>query len=260
MGLVKTAEEIELLRENNQLVSKTLAELAKYVRPGMTGLKLDKIAEDFIRSYGAEPGFLGYQGFPNTLCISINDVVIHGIPNNYEFKDGDVVSVDCGTILKGYCGDSAYTFMVGEVKEEVKQLLEVTKKSLELGAAQAIEGNRIGDISYAVQHYAEGFGYSIVREMEGHGLGTKLHESPGVPNYGRQGQGKKLIKGMVICIEPMINLGKKDIFMERDGWTIRTRDGKPSAHFEYAVAVGKGKPDILTTFDYVEEVLKQKEN
>ncbi len=258
MGLVKTTEEIELLRENNQLVSRTLAELAKHIAPGVTGLQLDKIAETFIRDHGATPAFLGYEGFPNALCISINDAVIHGIPSDYELRDGDIVSVDCGTCMKGYIGDSAYTFAVGEISEEAKKLLRATKESLKLGVAQAVEGNRVGDISYAVQHYVESLGYSVVREMEGHGVGTKMHERPGVPNYGKRGDGKRLIKGMTICIEPMINQGKRDVVQERDGWTIRTKDRKLSAHFEYAVAVGKDKPDILTTFDYVEEVLKQK--
>ncbi|MDR1226494.1 MAG: type I methionyl aminopeptidase [Prevotellaceae bacterium] len=260
MSLVKTAEEIEFLRENNQLVSKTLAELAKHIKPGVTGLMLDKIAEEFIRSHGAAPGFLGYEGYPNTLCTSINDVVVHGIPNTYELREGDIISVDCGTIKHGFYGDSAFTFMVGEVAPEVKQLLKVTRESLELGVAKAVEGNRIGDISHAVQSHVERFGYSVIREMQGHGLGKNMHEEPGVPNYGKPGQGKKLIKGMVICVEPMINLGKKDIYQERDGWTIRTNDRKPSAHFEYAVAVGKGKPDILTTFEYVDKALKTKKN
>jgi len=258
MSLVKTAEEIELLRENNQLVSRTLAELARHIAPGVTGLQLDKIAETFIRDHGATPAFLGYDKFPNALCISINDVVIHGIPNNYKFREGDIVSVDCGTCLKGYIGDSAYTFAVGEISDEAKKLLHTTKESLRRGVAQAVEGNRIGDISYAVQNYVEGLGYSVVREMEGHGIGTKIHERPGVPNFGKRGDGKKLIKGMTICIEPMINQGTRDVVQEKDGWTIRTKDRKLSAHFEYAVAVGKDKPDILTTFDYVEEILKQK--
>jgi methionyl aminopeptidase len=259
-SLVKTAEEIELLRENNQLVSKTLAELAKHIRPGATGLMLDKIAEEFIRSNGAVPGFLGYEDYPNSLCISINDMVIHGIPNDYEFREGDIVSVDCGTIKYGFYGDSAYTFTVGEVSAEVKQFLKTTRESLELGVAKAVEGSRVGDISHAIQSHVEKCSYSVVREYEGHGLGRKMHEKPGIPNYGKSGQGKKLIKGMVICIEPMINLGKRDVYQEKDGWTVRTKDKMLSAHFEYAVAVGKGKPDILTTFDYVEEVLKEKKN
>jgi methionyl aminopeptidase len=258
MSLVKTAEEIELLRENNQLVSRTLAELAKHIAPGVTGLQLDKIAETFIRDHGATPAFLGYEGFPNALCISINDAVIHGIPNGNELREGDIVSIDCGTCLKGYIGDSAYTFAVGEISDEAKKLMHATKESLKLGVAQAVEGNRVGDISYAVQSYVENLGYSVVREMEGHGVGTKMHERPGVPNYGRRGDGKKLIKGMTICIEPMINLGKRDVEVDRDKWTVRTKDHKLSAHYEYAVAVGKDKPDILTTFEYVEEVLRQK--
>jgi methionyl aminopeptidase len=258
VGIVKTAEEIELLRENNQLVSRTLAELAKHIAPGVTGLQLDKIAEEFIRDHGAEPGFLGYDGFPNTLCISVNDVVVHGIPNASELRDGDIVSIDCGTRMKGYVGDSAYTFAVGSVDQKVMRLLHATKESLKLGVAQAVEGRRIGDISFAVQSYVEKLGYSVMREMEGHGIGTSMHEKPGVPNYGRRGSGKKLIKGMTICVEPMINMGGRDVFQENDGWTIRTKDRKPAAHFEYAVAVGKEQPDVLTTFEYVEEVLKQK--
>ncbi|MDR3187750.1 MAG: type I methionyl aminopeptidase [Prevotellaceae bacterium] len=260
MGLVKTDEEIALLRENNQLVSRTLAEVAKHIAPGVTGLKLDKIAEQFIRDHGAVPGFLGYNGFPNTLCISINDVVIHGVPSAYELRDGDIVSVDCGTRMKGYVGDSAYTFAVGSVSESVMRLLRATKESLKLGVAQAVEGKRVGDISSAVQRYVESLGYSVVREMVGHGIGTRIHEKPDVPNFGRCGSGKKLIKGMTICVEPMINMGKRDIVQEKDGWTIRTKDRKASAHFEYAVAVGKEQPDVLTTFEYVEEVLKQKGN
>jgi methionyl aminopeptidase len=258
MSLVKNAEEIELLRENNQLVSRTLAELARHIAPGVTGLQLDKIAEEFIRDHGATPGFLGYGGFPNTLCISINDVVVHGIPNSYELRDGDIVSIDCGTRMKGYVGDSAYTFAVGNVSESAMRLLHVTKESLMQGVAQAVDGRRVGDISFAVQSYVEKHGYSVMREMEGHGIGAKMHENPGVPNYGHRGSGKKLIKGMTICIEPMVNMGARDVVQDSDGWTIRTKDRKLSAHFEYAVAVGKEQPDILTTFEYVEEVLKQK--
>ncbi len=258
MGLVKTTEEIELLRENNQLVSRTLAELAKHIAPGITGLQLDKIAEEFIRDHGAVPAFLGYGGFPNSLCISVNEVVVHGIPNNNALRDGDIVAVDCGTYMKGYVGDSAYTFAVGEVSDEAKNLLRATKESLNRGVAKAVDGNRVGDVSYAIQSYVEGLGYSVVRDLEGHGVGTKMHEKPGIPNYGRPGNGKKLIKGMTFCVEPMINCGVYEVVWERDGWTVRTKDRKLSAHFEYAVAVGKDEPDILTTFDYVEEVLKQK--
>ena len=258
MSLVKNAEEIELIRANSQLVSRTLAEVAKRIAPGVTGLQLDKMAEEFIRDNGATPAFLGYEGYPNALCVSVNEVVIHGIPTDYAFREGDIVSVDCGTRIKGYVGDSAYTFAVGEISDEAKQLMRATKECLRRGVAQAVEGNRVGDISYAVQSYAEGLGYSVVRTMEGHGIGTKVHEKPGIPNYGKRGAGKKLIRGMTLCIEPMINAGKKDVVLERDKWTLRTKDRRLSAHYEYAVAVGKNAPDILTTFDYVEEVLRQK--
>jgi methionyl aminopeptidase len=258
MSLVKTTEEIELLRENNLLVSRVLGEMAKHIRAGITGLQLDKIAEEFIRDYGAKPAFLGHDGFPNTLCISVNNVVIHGIPNNVPFEDGDIVSVDCGTYYKGYVGDSAYTFAIGEITPDVQQLLDVTKESLKRGTAQAVAGKRIGDISYAVQSYVESFGYGVVRQMQGHGIGVKMHEKPGIPNYGKQGQGKKLLRGMTICIEPMINMGTHDVYIAKDGWGVYTKDKQPSAHFEYAVAVGEEAPDILTTFDYVEEVLKNK--
>ncbi|TCN73073.1 methionyl aminopeptidase [Acetobacteroides hydrogenigenes] len=255
---LKTEEEIEIIRENNLLVSKTLAEVAKHIRPGVTTLALDAIAEQYIRDNGAVPGFLGYQGYPNSLCVSVNDTVVHGIPSKYELREGDIVSIDCGTYYKGFYGDSAYTFEVGEVNPEVKKLLEVTKESLLKGIAYAIEGNRVGDISAAVQHHAEANGFSVVREMVGHGLGKSMHEEPEVPNYGSRGRGPKLQTGMVLCIEPMINLGKKQIYMERDGWTIRTSDRKPSAHFELAVAIRKGEADILSTFKFIEEVLEEK--
>ncbi|HKL08019.1 MAG TPA: type I methionyl aminopeptidase [Bacteroidales bacterium] len=256
MLVYKSQEEIEIIRRNNILVSKTLAEVAKLIKPGVTTLELDKIAEEYIRDNGAVPGFLGYGGFPNTLCTSVNDQVVHGIPSDYELRDGDVVSIDCGTIMDGYYGDSAYTFPVGNVSDDVMQLLRTTKESLFLGVEQAIEGNRVGDIGYAVQLHAEKSGYSVVREMVGHGLGKNMHEAPEVPNYGRRGRGVKLKKGLVLCIEPMINLGTKYIKQDPDGWTIRTLDGKPSAHYELAVAVDKGKADILTTFKYIEEILK----
>ena len=258
MILLKSSEEIEILRENNQLVSKTLAEVAKVIEPGVSTLKLDKVAEEFIRDHGAEPGFLGYGGFPNTLCVSVNEQVVHGIPSDYVLKEGDIVSVDCGTKWKGFHGDSAYTFGVGEISAEVQKLLEVTKESLYKGAEKAVDGLRVGDIGYAVQEHAEKHGFSVVRELVGHGLGRDMHEEPQVPNYGRRGRGVKLKKGMVICIEPMINAGVKNTVQEKDGWTIRTSDRKPSAHFEFAVAVDKGKADILTTFDFIEEVLKNK--
>ncbi len=249
---IKTGEEIEILRENAILVSKTLAEVGKAIAPGVTTKKLDEIAETFIRDHGAVPGFLNYGGFPYTLCISVNDTVVHGFPSGYCLKEGDIVSVDCGTIYKGFNGDSAYTFAVGQIDPETERLLEVTKKSLYLGAQQAVAGNRIGDIGHAIQSYCEDNGFSVVRELVGHGIGKRLHESPEVPNYGRAGQGKKLTEGMVICIEPMINAGVKDIYLEDNGWDVRTADGKKSAHFEFMVAVKKGAPDILTTFEYIE--------
>lgn len=236
----------------------TLGELAKWIAPGITTLKLDKIAEEFIRDHGAVPGFLGYGGFPNTLCVSVNEQIVHGIPSNYELKDGDIVSIDCGTVKNGFNGDSAYTFCVGEVAYDVRRLLKTTKESLYLGIEQAVEGKRVGDISNAVQTYCEKKGYSVVRELCGHGVGKRLHEDPEVPNYGRRGCGPLLKSGMVIAIEPMINLGSRNIVIERDGWTTRTRDRKPSAHFEHTVAVREGKADILSSFKYVEEVLGEK--
>ena len=256
MIFLKTEEEVELLRENNLLVSATLAEVGKHIKPGVTTLELDRIAEDFIRSHGAVPGFLGYGGFPNTLCVSVNENVVHGIPSDYALKEGDVVSVDCGTILKGFYGDSAYTFGVGEIAPEVEQLLRVTKESLLKGVEQAVAGNRVGDISAAVQAHAESYGYGVVRELVGHGLGRNMHEEPEVPNYGRRGRGPLLKKGMVICIEPMINMGTKSVVFERDGWTVRTRDRKPSAHFEYAVAIRNGEADVLTDFSVIEEAIR----
>lgn len=256
MILAKTEEEIELLRLNNELVSKTLAEVAKIIRPGITTLDLDKRAEEYIRDNGAKPGFLGYNGYPNTLCTSVNSAVVHGIPKGVALKDGDIVSVDCGTFLHGFYGDSAFTFTIGEVSPEVQRLIKVTRECLELGIEKAVEGLRVGDISNAVQQYAEVNGYSVVRELVGHGLGRNMHEKPEVPNYGTRGSGPKLISGMVICIEPMINMGTKQVVQDRDGWTIRTADGKPSAHFELAVVVRKGKAERLSTFKYVDEVLK----
>ncbi|MBS6267499.1 MAG: type I methionyl aminopeptidase [Tannerella sp.] len=258
MIYLKTDEEIELLRESNLLVGMTLGELAKWIAPGITTLKLDKIAEEFIRDHGAVPVFLGYGGFPNTLCVSVNEQIVHGIPSNYELKDGDIVSIDCGTVKNGFNGDSAYTFCVGEVAYDVRRLLKTTKESLYLGIEQAVEGKRVGDISNAVQTYCEKKGYSVVRELCGHGVGKRLHEDPEVPNYGRRGCGPLLKSGMVIAIEPMINLGSRNIVIERDGWTTRTRDRKLSAHFEHTVAVREGKADILSSFKYIEEVLGEK--
>ena len=256
MIYLKTAEEIELLRENNLLVSATLAEVGKHVRPGVSTLELDKLAEEFIRSHGAEPGFLGYGGFPNTLCMSVNEEVVHGIPSAKRIlKEGDVLSVDCGTLMKGFYGDSAYTFAVGEIAPEVADLLRVTKEALYKGVAQAKAGNRVGDVASAVQEHAERHGYSVVRELVGHGLGRKMHEEPEVPNYGARGRGPLLKEGMDICIEPMINMGARYVVFERDGWTVRTRDRKPSAHFEFAVAVGKEGPDVLTDFGVIEQAI-----
>jgi methionyl aminopeptidase len=255
----KSAEEIELIRLSNILVSKTHGEIAKVIGAGVTTKKLDKIAEEFIRDNGGVPGFLGYQGFPNTLCISVNSTVVHGIPSDYILKDGDIVSIDCGVVMNSFYGDSAYTFEIGDVKPEIKKLLRVTKEALYKGIEKAIEGNRLGDISYAVQEYSESYGYSVVREMVGHGVGRKLHEKPEVPNYGKRGSGIKLLRGLVIAIEPMINMGKKEILQADDGWTIKTKDGYPSAHFEHTVAIDKGKADILSTFEYVEEILKNKQ-
>ena len=256
MIYLKTAEEIELLRENNLLVSATLAEVGKHVRPGVSTLELDKLAEEFIRSHGAEPGFLGYGGFPNTLCMSVNEEVVHGIPSAKRIlKEGDVLSVDCGTLMKGFYGDSAYTFAVGEIDPAVADLLRVTKEALYKGVAQAKAGNRVGDVASAVQEHAERHGYSVVRELVGHGLGRKMHEEPEVPNYGARGRGPLLKEGMVICIEPMINMGTKAVVFERDGWTVRTRDHKPAAHYEFAVAVRKSGPDVLTDFSIIEKAI-----
>ena len=255
MIYLKTEEEIELLREANLVVARTLGEMAKWVAPGITTLKLDSIAEEYIRSQGAVPGFKGYGGFPGTLCVSVNENVVHGIPSNYALREGDIVSVDCGAVKDGYNGDSTYTFCVGEVDEEVKRLLRTTKESLYIGIEHAVEGNRIGDIGHAIQEYCEKRGYGVVREMCGHGVGRKLHEDPDVPNYGRKGTGPLIKNGMVIAIEPMINMGSKNIVIERDGWTTRTKDRKPSAHYEHTIAIHHGKPDILSSFQYVEEVL-----
>jgi len=252
---IKSDEEIEIQRQSSLLVGKTLAEVAKLVRPGVATRKLDQVAETFIRDHNAKPGFKGYNGFPATLCISVNDAVVHGIPGDLELKSGDIVSIDCGVLMNGFYGDSAYTFPVGEVDEEVLLLLQRTKESLYLGIEQAVAGKRVGDIGNAVQSYTEGFGYSVVRDLVGHGVGRNLHEKPEVPNYGRRGSGTKLKKGMVLAIEPMINLGVKEVVQGKDGWTIRTADSKPSAHYEHNIAVRNGKADILSTFDYIDEVI-----
>lgn len=254
----KTEEEIELQRESSLLVGETLAEVAQHLRAGITTIELDKIAETFIRDHGAIPAFKGYGGFPASVCISVNDEVVHGIPGNRVLKEGDIVSIDCGVLKHGFYGDSAYTFPIGEIEPEVMLLLERTKNALYEGIAKAVDGMRVGDVAYAIQSYIEQFGYGIVRELVGHGVGKKLHEKPEVPNYGRRGTGPKLTEGMVIAIEPMINLGLRNISQDDDGWTIRTIDKLPSAHFEHTVAIKKNKADILSSFDMIEEVLKQK--
>mgnify|MGYP003530270286 CR=1 FL=1 len=257
MIFLKTSDEIELLRQANLLVGKALAEVAKIIEPGVTTKQLDKVAEEFIRDHGAIPTFKGYPNhegspFPGSICASVNDVVVHGIPNDVPLKEGDIISVDCGTFLNGFCGDSCYTFCVGEVDEETKKLLQITKESLYKGIEQAVSGNRIGDIGYAIQSYVEQFGYGVVRELVGHGVGRKMHEDPQVPNYGKRGTGTKLSEGIVIAIEPMITFGKRDIIQERDGWTIKTKDRKPAAHFEHDVAVRNGKAEILSSFEWIE--------
>lgn len=251
----KTTEEIELMRTSAQLVSKTLGLLAPYIVPGAIPLELDKMAETFIRDHGGEPGFLGMYGFPNSLCMSPNAQVVHGIPGKKELQNGDILSVDCGVFMNGYYGDHAYTFAVGEVSKETSELLEVTKASLYAGIKEVVEGNRIGDIGAAIQEYTESRGYGVVRELVGHGIGTKMHEDPQVPNYGKRGRGKKIQEGLVIAIEPMINLGTHRIKHLPDGWTILTADGKNSAHFEHDVAVVNGKPEILSTFQYIYDAL-----
>lgn len=256
MIYLKTDEEIELLREADQVVARTLGEVAKWVAPGITTRRINQIAEDYIRSQGCVPGFLGLYGFPASVCLSVNEVVVHGIPGGYVLEDGDILSVDCGAVTPaGFNGDSTYTFCVGEVSPEVRQLLKVTKESLYKGIEQAVPGNRIGDIGHAVQQYAEHYGYGVVREMCGHGVGRKLHEDPDVPNFGRPGSGPLIKNGMCIAIEPMITMGNRNIVIERDGWTTRTRDRKPAAHFEHSIAIHHGKPDILSSFDYVKQVL-----
>ncbi|MDP3461752.1 MAG: type I methionyl aminopeptidase [Bacteroidales bacterium] len=256
MILIKTDEEIEIQRESSLLVGKTLAEVAKYVQPGVKTIDLDRIAEQFIRDHHAEPGFKGYGGFPGTLCISVNDQVVHGIPGNNELKSGDIVSVDCGVLKNGFYGDSAYTFEVGEVAEPIRKLVKATKDSLYKGIEMAVDGMRTGDIGYAIQSFIEPLGYGIVRELVGHGVGRKLHEKPEVPNYGKRGSGVRLRSGMVIAIEPMINLGVRNVKQEADGWTIRTVDGMPSAHFEHTVAIRNGHAEILSSFEWIENVLE----
>ena len=253
MIFYKTEEEIDLIRESSLLVAKTHAEIAGLIKPGITTIALDEIAEEFIRDNGGIPAFKGYNNFPNTLCMSPNNQVVHGIPNGDVLEEGEILSVDCGVEMNGYYGDSAYTYAVGEVNSETKKLLKVTKESLYKGIEMAVSGNRIGDIGYAVQKYAESFGYGVVRELVGHGLGKNLHESPEVPNYGQKGKGTLLKEGLVIAIEPMINMGKRDIVQHSDGWTITTADNKPSAHFEHTIVVRKGKAEILSSFEEIEK-------
>ncbi len=255
MVVLKSLEEIELMRESALIVSKTLGMLASEIKPGINGLYLDKLAEEFIRDHNAEPGFLGMYDFPNTLNLSPNAQVVHGIPNADVLKEGDILSVDCGALKNGFYGDHAYTFAVGEIAPEVRQLLDITKASLYKGIAEFKLGNRVGDVGFAIQQFCEGHGYGVVRELVGHGLGKKLHEGPEMPNYGKRGRGKKFANGMVVAIEPMINMGTRRIKQLRDGWTILTADRKPSAHFEHNVALVDGSPQLLSTFDYIYEAL-----
>ena len=257
---LKTEDEIELMRRANQLVGKTLGELAKHIKPGVTTLQLDKIADEFIRDHGAIPTFKDFPNpygapFPASICTSVNDAVVHGVPNNETvLKDGDIISIDCGTLLDGFNGDSAYTFCVGEVSEDVKKLLRTTREALYLGIENAVAGRHLGDISSAVQDHCEKEGYGVVRELTGHGIGREMHEDPQVPNYGRRGNGVLLKAGMCIAIEPMITMGDRSIYMMPDRWTIRTRDGKPAAHFEHTIAIRQGKAEILSSFDEIENI------
>ncbi len=252
---IKSREEIELMRESALVVSRTLGEIAKAIKPGISTLELDKIAEEFIRDHGAIPGFLGLYDFPNTLCMSPNEQVVHGIPNKQPLEEGDIISVDCGALKNGFYGDHAYTFAVGDIDKETKKLLDVTKQSLYIGIREFKAGNRVGDVGYAIQQFTESHGYGVVRELVGHGLGREMHEDPEMPNYGRRGKGKKFMEGMVVAIEPMINLGTHKIRQFSDGWTIKTADEKPSAHFEHDVAILNGKPELLSTFKYINEAL-----
>lgn len=255
MIITKTPEEIASMRESAQLVSKTLGMLAPHVKPGVTTLQLDKMAEEFIRDHGGVPGFLGMYGFPNTLCMSPNAQVVHGIPNEKPLEEGDIISIDCGVVKNGFYGDHAYTFPVGKISKEVEELLRVTKESLYVGIREFRVGNRVGDVGHAIQKFTEEHGYGVVRELVGHGLGRKMHEDPEMPNYGKRGSGKKFVEGMTVAIEPMTNMGTHRIKQLKDGWTILTADNKPSAHFEHDVAIVDGKPQLLSTFDYIYEAL-----
>ena len=253
----KSSEDIEQIRISSMLVSQTLAEVAKVIREGIQTIELDKLAETFIRDNGGVPAFLNYNGFPYSLCISLNDQVVHGFPGSYEIREGDIVSVDCGVLLNNFYGDSAYTFPIGKVDPEIARLLEVTKECLDLAIEKAVIGMRIGDVGFAVQQHAEKNGFGVVKELVGHGVGVKLHEKPEVPNYGKRGSGIKLEEGMVLAIEPMINAGRAGVKFWDDGWTVSTVDNKPSAHYEHTVAIKKGKADVLSSFRPIEEVLKQ---
>ncbi len=253
--MIKTKEEIEIMNESALIVSRTLGMLAKEIKPSVTTLYLDKLAEDYIRSEGGVPGFLGLYNFPNSLCVSPNSKVVHGIPNNEPIKDGDIISIDCGVLKNGFYGDHAYTFAVGEVPENIKKFIDLTKESLYVGIREFKVGNRIGDIGFAIKNFVEKHGYSVVRELTGHGLGRKMHEDPEIPNYGKKGKGKKIIEGMVVAIEPMINLGTRKIKQDRNGWDISTLDGKLSAHFEHNIAIVNGKPKLLSTFRYINDAL-----
>jgi len=258
MIFLKTNEEVEWIRKSSLLVAKAHAEIAKMIQPGVTTLELDQRAEEYIRDFGGLPAFKGYNGFPNTLCMSPDSQVVHGIPNNTPLKEGSILSVDCGVLMNNYYGDSAYTYAVGEIDSEKQSLLNVTKECLYKGIEQAVVGNRVGDIGYAIQQHAESHQYGVVRELVGHGLGTHLHESPEVPNYGKRGRGPKLQDGLVIAIEPMINMGVKNTRQHSDGWTITTADNKPSAHFEHTIVVRQGKAEILSSFEWIEKELNNK--
>lgn len=261
MIIYKTSEQIELIRQSCLIVNNTIAEVAKETRPGVSSLYLNNLADEFIRDHHAIPSFKNHHGFPYACCMSVNDAVVHGFPTNAELKEGDIISVDIGALKNGYHGDSAYTLAVGAVNEDVKKLMRITKESLYIGIDKAIMGNRIGDISYAIQEYTEKKNnYGVVRELVGHGLGRSLHEDPQVPNYGRRGSGTKLQEGLVIAIEPMINLGKRYVFNDKDGWTVRTKDHKPSAHYEHNVCIKKDKADILSSFEAIEAAEKANTN
>ncbi|MDR4989023.1 MAG: type I methionyl aminopeptidase [Bacteroidales bacterium] len=260
MIVYKSAEEIELIRESSLLVAKTHAELARVLRPGITTLELDRLSETFIRDHGGIPAFKGYQGFPNSICVSPNEVVVHGIPNSKPLTEGTILSVDCGVLMNGFYGDSAYTYAIGEISKDVRQLLQTTYDCLTIAIERMVVGNRLGDVSWAIQQHAEQAGYTVVRELIGHGVGRQLHEPPDLPNYGKRGRGERIKNGLVIAIEPMINMGQRFVVQDWDGWAIRTADRKPSGHYEHTVAVINGKAEKLSTFDYLEQALSENKN